>query len=328
MAQRTRNRDDFDSPWKDALQRYLQQFLAFFFPAIDADIDWSRGYEALDKEFQQIVRRAKVGKALADKLFKVWLRDGSEHWLLIHVEIQGAYEKAFPERMFRYNVAAYAVYNREVVSLAVLCDENPAWRPHTFAYGRWGGRTGIDFLVAKLLDHAQDLEALQTSANPFAVVVLAHCQALATRGDPPTRRQLKLRVVKGLYERNWSEEDVRQLFRLIDWIMDLPEALQNAFRMDVSHYEEEKRVQYITSIERLALKEGMAKGRAEGLQEGIALSLEVKFGQRARKLLPKVRALQDLAALRALARVIKTARTLDEIREHLQSGEHAGDSSN
>src|SRR5882724_2693891 len=124
MARRTRT-DDFDSPWKDALQRYLRQFLEFFFPAIAADIDWQRGYEGLDKEFQQIVRRAKVGKGLADKLFKVWLRDGREHWLLIHVEVQGAVEEAFAERMFRYNLAAYALYNREVVSIAVLCDANP-----------------------------------------------------------------------------------------------------------------------------------------------------------------------------------------------------------
>jgi hypothetical protein len=133
MAKRTAARDDFDSPWKDALQRYLPQFLAFFFPALAADIDWGRGYEALDKEFQQIIRRAKVGKGLADKLFKVWLRDGSEHWLLIHIEVQGEYEKAFPERMFRYNLAAYTVYNREVVSLAVLCDDRADWRPNTFA---------------------------------------------------------------------------------------------------------------------------------------------------------------------------------------------------
>jgi hypothetical protein len=73
-----------------------------FLPPIATDIDWGRGYEALDKEFQQIIRRAKVGKGLADKLFKVWVCDGGEHWLLINVEIQGAVEKNFPERMFRY----------------------------------------------------------------------------------------------------------------------------------------------------------------------------------------------------------------------------------
>src|SRR5687768_5911578 len=105
MAKRSRARDDFDSPWKDALHRYLRSFLAFFFPDIHDSADWSRGYEALDKEFQQIIRQAKVGKRLADKLFKLWLADGSEHWLLIHVEVQGEFEREFPQRMFAYNMA-------------------------------------------------------------------------------------------------------------------------------------------------------------------------------------------------------------------------------
>ncbi len=64
-------------------------------------------------------------------------------------------------------------------------------------------------------NHAGDTRALETITNPFAAVVLAHAEALATRGDPPTRRQLKLRVVQGLYERGWSEDDVRELFRLV-----------------------------------------------------------------------------------------------------------------
>ncbi len=301
---------------------YLQPFLAFFFPLIHGDIDWSRGYEALDKEFQQIIRRAKVGKGLADKLFKVWLRDGGACWLLIHVEVQGAYDKAFPERMFRYNVGAYAVYNQEVVSLAVLCDDDPNWRPNLFAYGRWGGRTGIDFLTAKLLDHAGNLEALERNDNPFAALVLAHLQALATRGDPHSRRQWKLRVVKGLYERNWSEEYVRQLFRLIDWIMDLPDEFEEQFREDVYHFEEEKKMPFITSFERKGFAdghdEGLREGLQEGLLEGIASVLDVKFGQAGRKLLAKIRAVEDVKLLRTLMRVTKKAKTLDDVLDHLE----------
>jgi hypothetical protein len=30
---------DFDSPWKQVLDRYFKAFLAFFFPAAHADID-------------------------------------------------------------------------------------------------------------------------------------------------------------------------------------------------------------------------------------------------------------------------------------------------
>ncbi|HEX7375970.1 MAG TPA: hypothetical protein VF278_02605 [Pirellulales bacterium] len=64
MAKRAAATADYDSPWKAALHKYLQSFLAFFFPPIHADIDWIRGYDALDKEFQQIVRRAQVGKQI------------------------------------------------------------------------------------------------------------------------------------------------------------------------------------------------------------------------------------------------------------------------
>ena len=96
---------DFDTPWKDILDCWFERFLAFFFPDIHADLDWARGYEALDKEFQQIIRRAKRGKLLADKLFKVWLHDGSERWLLIHIEIQGkearACERVVPKELVK-----------------------------------------------------------------------------------------------------------------------------------------------------------------------------------------------------------------------------------
>ena len=128
---------DYDSPWKEALALFFREFLVFYFPEAHAAIDWTRGYEALDKEFQRIARRAKVGKRRADKLFKVWLRDGSERWLLIHVEVQADYDKGFSERMFDYTAAMRQLYNRTVVSLAVLCDDRPdgGRRPSPMANG-------------------------------------------------------------------------------------------------------------------------------------------------------------------------------------------------
>src|SRR5262245_65444420 len=52
---------DYDSPWKEMLDGYFPAFMAFFFPAAAAEIDWSRGYESLDTELQQIVRDAALG---------------------------------------------------------------------------------------------------------------------------------------------------------------------------------------------------------------------------------------------------------------------------
>jgi hypothetical protein len=65
-------RDDYDSPWKEALDGYFPEFLALLFPVIHAEIDWSRGFEFLDKELQQVVRDAELGRRYADKLVKVY----------------------------------------------------------------------------------------------------------------------------------------------------------------------------------------------------------------------------------------------------------------
>ena len=78
---------DYDSPWKEALDLYFEPFMAFFFSKAYDDIDWSKGYESLDKELPEIVRDAETGRRFADKLVKVWLRSGEEAFLFIHVEI-------------------------------------------------------------------------------------------------------------------------------------------------------------------------------------------------------------------------------------------------
>ena len=59
---------DYDSPWKEMLELYFQEFMAFFFPEIATEIEWEAGYEFLDKELQQVVRDADLGRRIADKL--------------------------------------------------------------------------------------------------------------------------------------------------------------------------------------------------------------------------------------------------------------------
>jgi len=53
---------DYDSPWKLALKRYFPDFLAFFFPAAHAGIDWSQGYTMLDNELQRPVVEGRPGR--------------------------------------------------------------------------------------------------------------------------------------------------------------------------------------------------------------------------------------------------------------------------
>ena len=147
------------------------------------------------------MRDDEIGKRVADKLVKVWLRDGSETWLLIHVEVQGQYQAIFPERMYVYNSRIFGLYRHKVVSLALLADENPNWRPQHYGYEIWGCRVMLEFPMVKLLDYRQRWQELEISTSPFAAIVMAHLKTQDTRRQPQQRLAWKLNIVKSLYQR-------------------------------------------------------------------------------------------------------------------------------
>ncbi len=295
--------------------------MAFFFPQAHADIDWTRGYEMLDKELQPIVRQSKQGRRYVDKLVRVWLTSGKEKWLLVHVEVQTWKEDDFPRRMYVYNHRIFDRYDREVISLAILADDDPDWRPNRFGYSRWGFRTDTEFPIIKLLDYASQGLALEVDPNPFAMVVLAHLKTLETRRSPTDRHAWKTRLVKGLYDRGMNPEDMRQLFRFIDWIMDLPLKHERLFWQEITTYQQEKLMPFVTIAERVGMEKGIEKGKElgkekgllEGRLEGIQLGLTMKFGIKGLELMPEIREIQDHELLHIILSAIPTADSPEEL---------------
>ena len=100
------------------------------FEILEQEIDWPRGYKFRDKEFQQIVRDASLGRRYADKLVSVWSTQGEEINVMVHIEIQAARDNDFPERMYVYNYRIYDKYHKPVTSLAILADAETKWHPH------------------------------------------------------------------------------------------------------------------------------------------------------------------------------------------------------
>lgn len=293
---------DYDSPWKEALEVYFPEFLALCFPEVHAGIDWARGHEFLDKELQQITRDAELGRRLADKLVKVWLNDGSETWLLVHIEVQGQTDPAFAQRMYIYQYRIFDHYAREVVSLAVLGDETASWRPTSFGYRRWGCELLFRFPVVKLLDYWQTWSVLEESVNPFAVVIMAHLQAQATRRDDVERKAWKWTLIRQLYERGYARQDILNLFRFIDWLMALPQELEQALWQDIQEYEEEKRMTYVTSVERFGIQKGLQQGQIMWGREAILDALETRFGSAPRDITRRVNQIADESLLKRLHR--------------------------
>lgn len=55
--------------------------------------------------------------------------------------------------MFIYNYRAFDLYHKPVVSLAILGDENPSWRPNFYEYRLEKSWTNLEFSMVKLLDY-------------------------------------------------------------------------------------------------------------------------------------------------------------------------------
>ena len=334
--------DEYDSPWKETIEAYFQECLEFFFPEVANDIDWSKKYTFLDKELQKIVRDGSLGRRYVDKLVKVWLKNGKEQWVLIHLEVQSEPETDFEKRMYQYNALLFLSYNCSVASLAILGDDRAKWKPKKYSKKIWGCKVRFKFPIVKLLDYRERWQELEASTNPFATVVMAHLKAKETRQDYHSRKQWKLFITKRLYERGYQKEDVIKLFHFIDWVMRLPQNLETSFLAEIDEYEEDKKMPYVTSVERIGIEKGIQQGIQEGIQQGIQqgiqegiqqgiqegiqegiqqgligaikLGLELKFGSEGLEILPEITPIRDLELLETIKEGIKTANTLAELR--------------
>ncbi|MEB3293533.1 MAG: hypothetical protein VKJ24_10265 [Synechococcales bacterium] len=93
---------DYDNPWKTFIELYFREFLSFFFPTIEADIDWAKPIQFLDKELQKIVRDAEIPKRYADKLVEVHQLSHNKAIIIFHIEVQNEDEQDFELRMYSY----------------------------------------------------------------------------------------------------------------------------------------------------------------------------------------------------------------------------------
>ncbi|HMZ82115.1 MAG TPA: hypothetical protein PLL06_20625, partial [Acidobacteriota bacterium] len=127
-------RDDYDSPWKEALDDYFKDFLELLFPMAHDGIDWRVEPISRDKELQKVTATAQMPRQIADKLKEVRTLDGHTRWVLIHIEVQSQWEAHFPERIFRFDARLYDEFGKHVVSLVVLGDSTPDWNPNQFGW--------------------------------------------------------------------------------------------------------------------------------------------------------------------------------------------------
>lgn len=306
---------NYDESWKEALDEYVDDFLAFFFPEIHQQVDWQVPPLALDKELQQITVSADAEKCVADKLYQVWLVDNQEVWILIHVEVQSQYDVTFSQRMYVYNYRAFDLYQKPVLSLAILGDARLNWRPDSFGYGFAGSEVNIKFSIVKLLDYESRWSELESNLNPFAMIVMAHLKTKATTGNPEQREVWKWSLIRGLYDRELTKERIIKLFQIIDRMMTLPNPLQQSLDSKIQQFEEKRTMPLLSNMELRGLERGKEIGALQKARDYIKVVLQARFGSVASNVENSLGQITDLSVLDQILVIAARANSWDEFEQ-------------
>lgn len=147
---------DKDELWKSIIEDLFEEFLHFFYPEFVDWVDFKQPFVFLNKELQRLELDTKSKGRRADLLVKIYLKDNTEVWMLIHVEVQGYEDTDFPRRMFVYKYRIFDRLNAPLTALAILTDGNASYHPKYYEEKTWNTTLRYDFATFKLLDFDAD----------------------------------------------------------------------------------------------------------------------------------------------------------------------------
>jgi len=265
---------DYDSAWKEIIQELWEPFIAMFYPQIHRDIDFSRKPRFLNNELKKIDPANRMGKRIADALLQVYLKDGSRKIIFIHIEIQSTRDSRFKVRMYTYNYRIFDHFwrkNLEVISLAVLTDQDAHYRPEEYKVGRWGFELKMKIPIVKIIDYKNRpelKEKVENSDNPMAMVIRAQLKSYeAKKRRGKGRYDIKSELFKECLKAKYPSKQIRALMRFIDWLIRLPEGLEKKLFQEISKLEEGHKMAYVTTWERMGIKKGVEIGVEKGVEK-------------------------------------------------------------
>nr|VFK68458.1 MAG: hypothetical protein BECKUNK1418G_GA0071005_12371 [Candidatus Kentron sp. UNK]VFK73587.1 MAG: hypothetical protein BECKUNK1418H_GA0071006_12251 [Candidatus Kentron sp. UNK] len=120
-------------------------------------------------------------------------------------------------------------------------------------------------------------------------------------------------MIRLMYLRGYSKDQVLTLFRVIDWLLHTPPELEPVFQQTLSTTIEDKKMAYITGIERLGLERGMQQGMQQGEVAVLHRLLQTKFGEKFTDAYRQRIDKADIDTLLDWSEQVLSARSIDEI---------------
>ena len=168
----------YDILWKGMIEEVIEDLLLFVEPEIGKELDLGRGFQFMDKELAEMYPEPTkpANTKVVDKLVKVFLRDGAERHILIHLEVQGKKEKAFARRMFEYYIRIFSKHDCPVAAIAIFTGRSGNKMPGCYEDRCLWMRTRYEYKTVSITDYSD--EVLRASTNPFAAVMMVTKEGL------------------------------------------------------------------------------------------------------------------------------------------------------
>ena len=271
-------RPKYDILWKGLMEELMGDLLLFVDPGIGKELDLERGFEFLDKELAQMF--PEPGKPsntrVVDKLVKIFLRDGSERWMLLHVEVQGNNEKDFARRMFEYFIRIFSKHGRPVAAIAVLTGKDGGKMPAAFEDRCLWMRARYEYKTLNISDYPD--EVLEASTNPFAAVLMVAKEVLLrVKGSKEERDNVlyehKVLVAKLLKERMavYGENKTKVMMSFLNnyVVFKTPEINLKFMERTDELFERKNTMGYFEQLAEIRRQEGVEEGIEKGLEKAV-----------------------------------------------------------
>jgi hypothetical protein len=169
----------------------------------------------------------------------------------------------------------------------------------------------------KLLEFENRREELENSINPFAWLILAHLDTMATTRNLERRVDCKFQLAMKLGRRGLRDEQARKLFNLIDWMMQLPPDLDKRWYNRVRETQEANKMPYINTIQRIEREEGLAQGEIKSALKYLSFDLEEQFGADGVAFVEELHSVKDSDRLFSIKKALRNVKSIEELRRFL-----------
>jgi hypothetical protein len=166
---------DIDALWKEFLTEFLEDSIVVLNPDLYRIVNWSIPPQYLEQELFNALKgkyKIKDKRKFTDKLVKLSLKTGTDHFVLLHAEAQHEPEENFNRRMYVYRSLIYLRYDIEdITAIAIFTGTPPDLDTLDYHHSTYGTELIYRF-NSFIIAHQKESELIKSN-NPFLIAALA-----------------------------------------------------------------------------------------------------------------------------------------------------------